>query len=67
MNNIFRHTVITLLLLGAAYFQAGCSQFKSAFTHYSVEDGLSEGVVSDNAPGPGRTYVVRNLRWASSF
>ena len=44
MNNILRHTVITLLLLGAA-FRPACSQFKSAFAHYSVEDGLSEGVV----------------------
>jgi signal transduction histidine kinase/ligand-binding sensor domain-containing protein/DNA-binding response OmpR family regulator len=28
-----------------AVYQTGYGQFKSAFTHYSVEDGLSEGVV----------------------
>ncbi len=39
-----RKTAIMLLILTAA-IPAGYSQFKSAFTHYSVEDGLSEGVV----------------------
>jgi len=36
--------VLMLLILSAA-LPATRGQFKSAFTHYSVEDGLSEGVV----------------------
>ena len=38
-------TALVLLLMVTAALRTGCGQFKSAFTHYSVEDGLSEGVV----------------------
>jgi len=38
-------TALMLLLMVTAALRTGCGQFKSAFTHYSVEDGLSEGVV----------------------
>ena len=36
---------LTVLLIIMAALPAIFGQFKSAFTHYSVEDGLSEGVV----------------------
>lgn len=44
MRAAARKTVLVLLVITAA-LPAGFGQFKSAFTHYSVEDGLSEGVV----------------------
>jgi signal transduction histidine kinase/DNA-binding response OmpR family regulator/ligand-binding sensor domain-containing protein len=37
--------IIFILLSLAASFETGYGQYNSAFTHFSVEDGLSEGVV----------------------
>ena len=44
MRTTARQTILVLLLVTGT-LPAGYGQFKSAFTYYSVEDGLSEGVV----------------------